>query len=635
MTTVHSHDTHLSSGHIFRPESLDHFKDAARDLAWLVGQPLHASQEVLARVYGFGSMHELSQVLKRQGEAGPFEARFGVDPHSPEDDILARNERRIARLIGGAGWLKEDKHWLVFELGLFLRASEQRECAGKVRHVLSSQWDGWLPTISGRPLGWRAWKCKWWTPDFELASGWEAAFVRPAWEWEDIHWANPVSTEASLVGPHRPWTEMVWANPADMMRRAGYEHGKQLHLVLVDDVPPEAPEALGGIDFFMLAQSARLPVTCGWEGKAFKKWATHLAAAGRDAVPTSKVLQDFVDRPSKSTAAASGLDRVIHDAAAVREHWAFEAMTAELETNYLVRQRPGLCLRRVRLGEQFEVVGIATRGDRQPSGCCVWRLDVSVSKVEAQGTEGGPRLLRPVAAAVCSVVEPFQETEAGHVVCTMQEWYSAHRLTEASADEAGAAVEQIGVPLLHMEGLFDWIGKSPQTQEILLFNPVCVVEVGQLVLADESVETLRALFEGLVGMWGGNWMFDGWEQWGQPLKLGGVQQEDRADIFEGQRRFIAEIAPPAVIVVEVVSCGGTWVHGRDKNQKLLDWTLVERFEVEETERVRLAQTIMEATRGLGVDLIVTDVGTRLSRTNGRQSLFSSPEADDRGTTAVH
>lgn len=56
----------------FRPASEEDFFSYAKNLAWLRRLPLQASQELLARIYGYPGTHELRAVLRGPGEPGPF-----------------------------------------------------------------------------------------------------------------------------------------------------------------------------------------------------------------------------------------------------------------------------------------------------------------------------------------------------------------------------------------------------------------------------------------------------------------------------------------------------------------------------------------------------------------------------------
>lgn len=62
---------HGDAGLPFRPESGEQFKEVAKNLAWFLNLPLQAAQECLSRIYGYGDLHELQQILQTPGTANP------------------------------------------------------------------------------------------------------------------------------------------------------------------------------------------------------------------------------------------------------------------------------------------------------------------------------------------------------------------------------------------------------------------------------------------------------------------------------------------------------------------------------------------------------------------------------------
>ena len=56
----------------FRPDSVGHFKEVARNVAWYLALPLQAAQELLSRIYGYEGLHELQKAQARDGEPGPY-----------------------------------------------------------------------------------------------------------------------------------------------------------------------------------------------------------------------------------------------------------------------------------------------------------------------------------------------------------------------------------------------------------------------------------------------------------------------------------------------------------------------------------------------------------------------------------
>lgn len=168
----------LSTGW-FRPESISHFKEVAKNMAWLLERPVQKCQEDLARIYGYSGLHELQQVLKRPGVPGPFDPRYSYLA-SDDEAIIEGHEQRITYVLFGVpkrywrdDYLAEDRCFLVFEMGLFQEAAEHRACFEKIRHVLSYEvsTDRW-PLIHGWPLGLKSWLASSYTEPVDLADDW-------------------------------------------------------------------------------------------------------------------------------------------------------------------------------------------------------------------------------------------------------------------------------------------------------------------------------------------------------------------------------------------------------------------------------------------------------------------------------
>lgn len=76
----------------FVPASTPEFSERAKRLARLLDLPLQTSQEALARIYGFATLHEVQQVIKAKEVAGPY----------AEDLLSIEWEPRGAGLFGVA-----------------------------------------------------------------------------------------------------------------------------------------------------------------------------------------------------------------------------------------------------------------------------------------------------------------------------------------------------------------------------------------------------------------------------------------------------------------------------------------------------------------------------------------------------
>ncbi|MCQ4438364.1 hypothetical protein NO135_25495, partial [Clostridioides difficile] len=63
-------------------------------MEWLLERPLQRCQEDLARIYGYSGFHELQQVLKKPGIAGPFAPRYNYLA-SNEEALVEGHDRAI------------------------------------------------------------------------------------------------------------------------------------------------------------------------------------------------------------------------------------------------------------------------------------------------------------------------------------------------------------------------------------------------------------------------------------------------------------------------------------------------------------------------------------------------------------
>ncbi|MEC4339680.1 hypothetical protein VPH13_13230 [Stenotrophomonas pavanii] len=158
----------------FRPTSPDDFSVRAKHAAWLLGTPLQATQEWLARLYGYGGLHELQQDLKLRLKdpetylPGPYDEDFERQmfaaitdrsrPINPADHMMPthRGNALLAAVaafkgIPYPGGRLSSSDWKIREIGLFSRPEQHREAfqAIKLRiDILSGDTSG-----SGSPVG--------------------------------------------------------------------------------------------------------------------------------------------------------------------------------------------------------------------------------------------------------------------------------------------------------------------------------------------------------------------------------------------------------------------------------------------------------------------------------------------------
>lgn len=123
-------------GH-FRPYSLADFHAFAKNLAWLIEEPLHKSQELLARMYGYSSLHELQQAMKKPGDAG-FEFPDRAVVSGMSSMLTPEIGTRLLHMVAEAKGLESleglpKRCWDVREIALYGTAKEHREAFRQVK----------------------------------------------------------------------------------------------------------------------------------------------------------------------------------------------------------------------------------------------------------------------------------------------------------------------------------------------------------------------------------------------------------------------------------------------------------------------------------------------------------------------
>lgn len=600
-------------GYIFRPESLSHFKDVAKDIAWLLGRPLQACQSALAKIYGHGSAHQLHEVLKSPGSPGPFEARYGYLGDQDEDERTANNERRIFRELFGDSTQplearhlepEKDKSFLVFELGIFLSASEQRECAKKVRRIVSEPLDYQLETINGWPLGLRGWLAKNYTETFELVESWQ---VKLAGE----------GTSGSVA----------WADPTLMRRCAGLERLGIMFKSLAGQVKASKPRLLHGVDFSEVQDEGGGLTDAGWEPEGFVRWVLGESDQKRAQTPWQDIdesLIAFADRPSSATAAACPLlSRLKSDPIGIRERWAFEAYRAQLAGKSVGDRFNEVAFEARMLDDTTVINGLALCDDDSDyHGSCssttVRSFVACMSDVVERGKNSSATTIQPVMAARCALVEPFRAREAVHgpdepwfTVADEVNWYWLHDEAMEANSEAGDAFFEAGLRGLNMADLDDWVGR--QQQNDLAFECTSILQINELAISEGSEVRLRQFFDGVMEMWDEQNMPDGYGYWARRLALS-WEDRDHNETVNENGEYDIYVYRPSAAVVDVPGCGGTWVMGKGRHNEMIPWVLVENYGESSTEQgERLCEQLKQAMAYLDIDVVLYDGSQRERR----------------------
>lgn len=120
----------------FRPVSELDFLRYAKNLSWLLDEPLQRTQELLAQIYGYANRHELRSALKVPDEPGPFDSDWGTFDDagamkcSVTDSALRSN--RVLNLIAQSKGLygltgMTSRWWIARDIGLFESPATHRE----------------------------------------------------------------------------------------------------------------------------------------------------------------------------------------------------------------------------------------------------------------------------------------------------------------------------------------------------------------------------------------------------------------------------------------------------------------------------------------------------------------------------
>jgi hypothetical protein len=147
----------------FRPTDTLDFSRRAKNLSKLLKSGLQETQELLARAYGYASLHELQAVLKIAGSSGPFEDfPLVLSPATSATpgtraDLRFQQDARLMREIDKWRWVKEDhSHYnrdaLACDLCLFSSPAAHRAGSRSVWAFLESE-VGY--STEGFPFGFR------------------------------------------------------------------------------------------------------------------------------------------------------------------------------------------------------------------------------------------------------------------------------------------------------------------------------------------------------------------------------------------------------------------------------------------------------------------------------------------------
>lgn len=566
----------------FRPESISHFKEVAKNMAWLLDRPVQKCQEDLARIYGYAGFHELQQVLKRPGIQGPFEARYNY-LSSDDEALVESHDQRIFFVLFGVPqgyWrddrLAKDRCFLVFEMGLFQEAAEHRACFEKIREVLIyGVADGKWPLIHGWPLGLKSWLAAGYTEPLNLAKGW------------------------NKVLPPSRYAPMRYADICWQRRLTGLVRLNTMFQSLASRVGGRKPNGMGRVAFDQFEDEGGGVIDSSWEAYYLEGWLTQKWSEKADALssPQQALIQSFVQRPSRATAVACEFVKELKDPVGFRDRWAFESIKAALDSY----SDPSKALFSSSLHDgaiqsiflHMDALG-ADIGESYE--CQLWQFNCTRTEVTDSGHTSGKPTLQPVIHANGSLIVPFDDAL---VAMTDSDWFFSHDASEFASETAAAAFAEIYLPSIGVKQ-FDLTFRS---------EPYSIIEIDELLLASSvSVESLKSYFVRLLDAFDDvGFLPDSYGSWCETLSLS--YEDEDANMERNQDGEYADyVYAPAVLLVNIPECGLTCVEATHRNGKPVS-TLKRHAKNKLTPGGEaLAAMVMEAIKGLQVDVVIYDGG---------------------------
>jgi hypothetical protein len=562
----------------FRPESISHFKEVAKNIAWLLDRPLQKCQEDLARIYGFSGLHELQQVLKQPGTSGPFAPRYNY-LSSDNEALVEDHEQRIFFVLFGVPkryWrddhLADDKSFLVFEMGLFQEAAEHRACVEKIKQVLDDYLaiDRW-PLIHGWPLGLRSWLASRYTEPFSLAKDWHKKL--PPFQYGPLERAD-----------------LRWQS-----RMTGLLRLETMFQILAPRVGGRKPSGMGRVAFNQFGDTSGL-LDPTWEQYYLVEWLTKKLS--RESTPTmeqTKQIQSFVERPGKSTAAECEFVKDLKDPAGFRDRWAFESFKASLD-RYMDASKAQFssCLDDGAIRSLFLHMDSESAGIGESFSGRLWQFNYTQSEVTEPATEGGRSTLQPVVHANGSLIVPFDDSL---ITMSPDGWYFSHDSSEFANSAAAAAFEKLYLPAIG-ETRLDFTYREAEYS---------IIEIDELlVAASVDFNTLKSYFTHLLDSFDDDFCLpDSYGLWCETLSL--VYEDDDENTARHENFEHADyVHAPAVLLIAIQGCGLTFVEATHKSGKLVSTLTRDASKTVAPSGAALASMVMEAVKGLALDVVIYD-----------------------------
>lgn len=563
----------------FRPESISHFKEVAKSMAWLLERPAQKCQEDLARIYGYSGLHELQQVLKMSGPPGPFAPRYSYLA-SDDEALVESQDQRIFFILFGVpkgywreDYLATDRCFLVFEMGLFQEAAEHRVCFEKIRQVVSYEVasdDRW-PLIHGWPLGLKSWLASGYTEPFDMAKDW--------------HKVLPLSQ----YGAELERADLRWQH-----RMTGLVRLATLFQVLAPRISARKPSGMGKVDFGQFDEDCGGISDSSWEAYRLVEWLTNKLPPDTEAAMSKQeeLIEAFVQRPSRATAAECEFIKDLKDPVGFRDRWAFESFKASLGS-YSRKSKAAFSSS---LDEgAIQSLFLHMDGDSaeisEPWRCQLWEFNCTSSEVTEPGGAGGRPTLQPVIHANGSLIVPHDD----NFVLSKTGWYCVHDDSFFASETAAMTFADIYLPAIGVKSL-DFTYREDHS----------IVEIDELLIASTvSAEALRSYFVRLLSAFDDRCLPDSYGFWCETLSVGYGDQDDN-ERRNQNGEYADYVYRPSVLLINVEGCGLTFIEATHQKGKHVSSFKLNEGKNPTPSGKALATRVMEAVKGLGVDVVVYD-----------------------------
>lgn len=462
-------------------------------------------------------------------------------------------------------------------MGLFQEAAEHRACFEKIQQVLSYAVaiDRW-PLIHGWPLGLKSWLASGYTEPVDLAEGWHK------------------------VLPQSRYMPMSHADIRWQRRMTGLVRLATMFQILAPRVGGRKPNGMGSVAFDQFEDEGGGINEPSWESFYLVEWLTQQLPQDVGSVmqPQEELIQAFVERPSRATASACEFVKDLKDPVGFRDRWAFESFKAALD-----RSSDGSkalfssSLDEGAIQSLFLHMDGSSADISESFGCQLWQFNCTWNEVTEPVNVGSRPTLQPVIHAHGSLIVPYDDDL---IAISPSAWYVLHDASSFASEDAAVAFEKVYLPAIGVERLDFSTYRS---------EPYSVVEIDEMLIASSvSVDVLKSYFVRLLGAFDDSGCVpDSYGYWCKTLSLN-YEDQDENEERNQDGQYADHVYAPAVLLINIEGCGLTFVEGTRRNGKRVSALKRDARKKPTPSGAPLAALVMEAVKGLPVDVVVYDGG---------------------------